>query len=287
MRISRSELRQYIQFLLELENEHSGGETIDIDIRSLRGISWWQAALAERIESDSILFRTYVSTIIAELNMETIVERIQSDRAHVGTIVPKKLKSIEKDAGKYLSATKSILAELDNVKAEIHDIELTVTRLHGRIYGPTVGILFSGERQKSVRTLKSSIKHARTLTICDPYIFHVPQGTTDRGYIKELISTLPVDTLKHLDVVYRGTHSDELAQEFKAAMKRHAVTLGLFVDESIHDRVWVVDAETAFLVGTSFGGIGNKTSFILELPPEDLRDFKTYLHELRKGQSGS
>jgi len=282
MRISKFELRQYVQFLLELENDHSDSDAIDIDIRSLRVISWWQAALSERIESDVALFRAYVSNMLAELNMETIARQLQADRVQVETLLPEKLKSIEKGAGTYLAATRSILAELDNLKTRIHSIESKVGSLHTQIYGRTAGILFSGERQKSVRTLKSSIRHAKTLTICDPYIFHVPRGTTGKKYIKELTSTLPLDTLKHLDIVYRGTNSKELMQEFKAEMKKHAVTIRLFVDESIHDRVWIVNAETGYLVGTSFSGIGNKTSFILELPPEDLDGLKTYLYKLRK-----
>ncbi len=55
----------------------------------------------------------------------------------------------------------------------------------------------------------------------------------------------------------------------------------MYRTKTIHDRVWIVEGRKAFVVGTSFQGIGNKFSFILDLPNEDLEKFNIYLERER------
>ena len=43
--------------------------------------------------------------------------------------------------------------------------------------------------------------------------------------------------------------------------------------DDVHDRVWIKDFHSAYVVGTSFNGLGDKCAFILSLPEEDRRDF--------------
>jgi hypothetical protein len=55
----------------------------------------------------------------------------------------------------------------------------------------------------------------------------------------------------------------------------------MYKTKTIHDRVWIVEGRKAFVVGTSFQGIGNKFSFILDIPNVDLEIFNLHLEKIR------
>ena len=63
---------------------------------------------------------------------------------------------------------------------------------------------------------------------------------------------------------------------------QQVVSLKLFVDYSLHDRVWIVNDNHAFIVGTSFGSIGKKVAFIIDLPNDDYISFKKHLMKATK-----
>ena len=131
------------------------------------------------------------------------------------------------------------------------------------------------------QALKSRLRNAEKLMICDPYIFNVPQDTTNAEYVRRFLSALPMKTLHHLEIVYSDRKSPSIIQELRKRLPT-SVKLQLSVDESIHDRVWVVNDSKAFVVGTSFGGIGKKIAFILDLPDDDLIHFKRHLGRSRR-----
>jgi len=67
-----------------------------------------------------------------------------------------------------------------------------------------------------------------------------------------------------------------LVREFKRRLPG-SIKLSLRTNSKIHDRVWIADKNTAFVIGTSFGGLGRRLAFLLDLPSEDLTRFKRYL----------
>lgn len=138
------------------------------------------------------------------------------------------------------------------------------------------------ERPLGRRTLKGLLKDANSLTICDPYLFNKPVSLRDDEYVKELVSVLPVDTLVKLDIFYRTVADTNVTWIFAKLIKGHGIHLERYPTQAIHDRVWIVDGCRGFVVGTSFGGIGNKLAFILDLPDEDLTEFKKFLYQLKR-----
>lgn len=147
---------------------------------------------------------------------------------------------------------------------------------------PKPSVMFPDERNKSIKTVRSQLSGAIRLTICDPYIFELPKETSEQKYIKEFISVLPLATLQYVDIFCRASYSEDVSKGIKSELKRHNIEVAIYTDNSIHDRVWMVNSTEAFLVGTSFGGIGNKVAFILDLPKEDVKIFKSYLNKIRR-----
>jgi hypothetical protein len=242
MILNRTDLRIYLQFLLELEREHSSSDSIEIDVRRLRGLSWWQAALAQRIESDARLFRTYTSVLLGQLD-DRINERLQKIR----------------DAWR---------------EQERQEEQRRAAGLP-----PTRSLFLPGSRADSVRTLKGIVAGARRLTICDPY-FLAASGGQEQSLLTDLRQLLPLKTLQSLYVIYSSAFNQILKDGLQELCAQNKILLRLSRDSSFHDRVWIIDDRRGYLVGTSFGGIGKKLSFILDLPREDLQELWKYLESM-------
>jgi len=136
-------------------------------------------------------------------------------------------------------------------------------------------------REAAKQSLKARLRDAEKLIICDRYIFNIPPETIESEYARQLVSVLPTKTLRQLDIVYGGRKSVSIVQELKKRLPRN-VTLRLFANDSVHDRVWIVNENKAFTVGTSFGGIGKRVAFMLDLSDDDLADFKKHLAKFLK-----
>ena len=50
----------------------------------------------------------------------------------------------------------------------------------------------------------------------------------------------------------------------------------------IHDRYILKNNSEGKMIGTSFGGIGNKVFTVLDLPREDVTTLKRYLHQIEQ-----
>lgn len=132
------------------------------------------------------------------------------------------------------------------------------------------------------RLLKSKLRDAELLTICDPYLLDEPKGENAGEYVRQLISVLPLDSLRSLDIVYdKSKEHPAVVRELKHRLPKH-ISLRLIADDSIHDRVWIIDGKSAYVVGTSFGGLGKRLAFLLSLPYDDLANFKKYLFRSKR-----
>ncbi|TOM09059.1 hypothetical protein CGH83_22850 [Vibrio parahaemolyticus] len=65
-------------------------------------------------------------------------------------------------------------------------------------------------------------------------------------------------------------------------LRSRNIKLTYIETNEIHDRVFIRDQDEAVLVGTSLGGYGNKLAFVLDLPNEDLENFKAALEKIRQ-----
>jgi hypothetical protein len=192
-----------------------------------------------------------------------------------------------------------ILQELENADLSSNSVELDLTifsplsgqsqQLKEMLYedygdeSPNLEISVSTKKTQALNTkvarkkLRAKLLKAESLTICDPYLFAKPPKKNLETYLDNLLSVLPLKTLHFLVIVHdKEKGNPQLIREFKKRIP-NTIKLSIRTNSTIHDRVWIVDKNTAFVVGTSFGGIGRRLSFLLDLPDDDLARFKRYL----------
>lgn len=125
--------------------------------------------------------------------------------------------------------------------------------------------------------LKIRLSGATSLLICDPYFF-----TADTN-VDHLIDLLP-KSLSRIQVIHSGSANcywQDTADEIQEKLPGK-ISMSRLVNEDIHDRVWIKDRCSGFVVGTSLNGIGKKIAFLLDIPPEDLDKFISILDPITK-----
>lgn len=137
-------------------------------------------------------------------------------------------------------------------------------------------------RNTGLKEIRDFTKDTKELIIIDPYIFG---GETDKAstYIEEFkrCSRIDSQSINNIHIIYSSGHGNTAA--IKNGIKKLAsdnnCSLTSYNSDKIHDRVWIKDKSEAIVVGTSFGGIGNRLCFILNLPKYDLTHLLDYLTE--------
>ena len=150
-----------------------------------------------------------------------------------------------------------------------------------------------GERKAPLKDLRLWLKGAKRLTIADPYFTHGdptswrwPQLTDAEKknkaeeYAVEVAQVL--GAVEEVDIFSLPGAPKELRTALKKIALKNRKGKEIETTE-IHDRVWIKDGEDARIVGTSFGGIGRKLSFIVELPQQDRIEFQAHLARIKKG----
>lgn len=137
-------------------------------------------------------------------------------------------------------------------------------------------------RARALHHLSGCLQGARHLTICDPYLLLSPRrGPSARDYVASIESVLP-PTLAEIEIFREEKRRQpEVASEMNDMFKRRDIRVRSYVTNDIHDRVWIANHDRAYVVGTSFNGLGNKCAFILPLPKEDLRSFLDEIDQRR------
>lgn len=140
-------------------------------------------------------------------------------------------------------------------------------------------IIPEGEPNPGREILKRRIAKAKEIFICDPYFFHDPYKDEEK-YFEGIISTLPLNYLEKLLIFCKQPRSSTIIRNFRKTIDPK-VKLEVYEVNDIHDRIWIKDLAKGVVVGTSFGGIGNKLTFILNLPKRDLQDLLQLLDGIR------
>lgn len=128
-------------------------------------------------------------------------------------------------------------------------------------------------RDSGLKEIRDFTWGAKELIIIDPYLF---SGATKdaESYLNDFKRSSRIDgnSLRKLHIIYNSKYP--LTQSIKRGIKRLAeqndCTISSIGTDLIHDRIWIKDKNNAIVVGTSFGTLGKRVCFILELPKHDL-----------------
>lgn len=146
------------------------------------------------------------------------------------------------------------------------------------------------ERQKGIRYLSDWMNNPTELTIADPYLIKNSGAISESDYKSTLEGLFP-QSLTNLEL-FIGPRNPRyqkisIATWFNAHCRERRITLSVFHQEQVHDRVWIKNGNDAIVVGTSFNGLGNKCAFLLKLDAIDTEDFNAELRRIRSASVSS
>lgn len=122
------------------------------------------------------------------------------------------------------------------------------------------------------------------MIITDPYflLWDGPNKafSSERVYTDFIIDFIPRD-LKKLELFILPSPNKRIFKKFNDSIRSRGTSVSYWQTTEIHDRTIIRDNNTATLLGTSFGGYGNKLSFVLDIPSKDLEMFMTQLERIK------
>ncbi|HHY0368232.1 hypothetical protein [Vibrio parahaemolyticus] len=128
-------------------------------------------------------------------------------------------------------------------------------------------------------------KCKNNLIISDPYFFQYGSDNKVFSSLTEytdFICELIPNDIRSLEVFHLPGPQGEVKMKIHKTLRSRNIKLTYIETNEIHDRVFIRDQDEAVLVGTSLGGYGNKLAFVLDLPNEDLENFKAALEKIRQ-----
>lgn len=129
------------------------------------------------------------------------------------------------------------------------------------------------------------LRRTKKLVLVDPYFFAPGKLFEDSDSQVAFLASILPDGLEEVDVFHLPNQvNQELVQGFKRALEQRGASGKRWPTKRFHDRIVLHDEPPALYLGTSFNGIGNKLSFVFELPPDDLAALVPELESIRRGQ---
>jgi hypothetical protein len=146
------------------------------------------------------------------------------------------------------------------------------------------------ERKKGVKHLSDWMNNPTEITITDPYFIKNSGAISEADYKNSLQGLLPY-SLKKIEL-FVGTKTQKyqkpsIVNWFNQLCATRGIQLEVFHQEEVHDRVWLKNGNDALVVGTSFNGIGNKCTFLLNLDEDDTANFSAELRRIRSAYTCS
>ncbi len=140
----------------------------------------------------------------------------------------------------------------------------------------------SAAREDAIAKLNDKFYGAKKLVICDSYFLKRNKKHLVKEYLNWIDTVIPA-TVNSIDLYVKPKMRDtDIALQFNYLCKKRGIKLTCCKTEEIHDRVWIIDSKRAFVIGTSFNGLGEKFAFTLELPDEDRDKFIQEITSLKK-----
>jgi hypothetical protein len=230
---------------------------------------------------------------------ETIIADIRRVADFLATIDPNDFEQFDYDYyNEFLRSRIPLLPFLSKIPEIMQTLDRLVERSREGERFPTVQCRFAGSagdnilqlltgprsntsRPEALQYLNKCLSGTKHLTICDPYFLTKPPGLTADEYVRAIEGVIP-NTVNHLDLFSgkRKRHT-EVASKINDWCRNRKIRVKAWKTDEIHDRVWIKDFHSAYVVGTSFNGLGDKCAFILSLQEEDRRDFIRAITTLR------
>lgn len=143
-----------------------------------------------------------------------------------------------------------------------------------------------GRHREERKHITSWLFGASQLTVVDPYFFSFSRPNkvyrTQTQYVEAIIELLP-KTLESIEVFHHPGPNRAIISAFEKHCRKKNISLRNWETTEVHDRVFIRSETEARALGTSFGGLGNKIAFVLDLPLEDLKVFRRELYRIKSG----
>lgn len=137
--------------------------------------------------------------------------------------------------------------------------------------------------KEAVKDFSSWLVGTNSLIVTDPYFFSFNKSEihrTESDYTKALIKIFP-NNLKEVEIFHLPGPNKRIYEKIKKHCRTKEIRFKNFSTTEIHDRVWIKNKADGKVIGTSFGGLGNKIAFILDLPEDDKDKFMQELHRIK------
>lgn len=151
--------------------------------------------------------------------------------------------------------------------------------IHMLVSGSTKPEAQKIKRQNGLKGIRDFTREATELLIIDPYIFSGGKSKS-KAYIEEFKRSSRIDnsSVKRIHIIYCSKYDNRAIKTgIKKIAQQNNCTITSFDTDKIHDRIWIKNQSEAIVVGTSFNGLGDRLSFILELPKYDMYELLDYL----------
>ncbi|MFD1122435.1 hypothetical protein ACFQ2T_07980 [Methylophilus flavus] len=123
------------------------------------------------------------------------------------------------------------------------------------------------------------------MIITDPYFLQWDGPNkafpSEKAYTQFIVDFIPRE-LKKLELFILPGPNKRIYKKFNAQIRSRGTSISYWETNEIHDRTIIRDNDTGTMLGTSFGGYGNKISFVLDIPSKDLIGFKSQLERIKK-----
>lgn len=161
-------------------------------------------------------------------------------------------------------------------------VRCAYTEDRGQVIHMLTGV--SGEVERDHKYLKKKSHSNEWLIITDPYFLQWDGPnkvfSSEKQYTEYIVDYIPRD-LKKLELFILPGPNKRIFKKFNDRIRGRGTHVSYWETTEIHDRTIIRDNMTGTMMGTSFGGIGNKLAFVLDIPEEDLNIFMQQLDRIR------
>jgi hypothetical protein len=180
-------------------------------------------------------------------------------------------------------------AQIRSLREEVlrgHDkpVRCAYTDDRGQVIKMLTGV--SGEVERDHKYLKKKSHSNEWLIITDPYFLQWAGPnkafSTEKQYTDYIVDYIPRE-LKKLELFILPDPNKRIFKKFNDRIRARGTQVSYWQTIEIHDRTIIRDNMTGTLIGTSFGGLGNKLAFVLDIPEQDLKQFMEQLNRIRGG----
>ncbi len=163
-------------------------------------------------------------------------------------------------------------------------VRCAYTEDRGQVIHMLTGV--SGELERDHKYLKKKSHSNEWLIITDPYFLQWDGPNkafeSEKRYTEYIVDFIPRE-LKKLDLFILPGPNKRIFKKFNDQIRGRGTHVSYWETTEIHDRTIIRDNMTGTMMGTSFGGLGNKLAFVLDIPEKDLNLFMEQLSRIRGG----